>query len=184
MAETKIPAGTIVKVDSGYHWLYDCDYPYKTATWYDAADGMFKQTSILLGDDADRVEDATDEVKALYKAHVAKMAQQARDLKAQKDAEDALYRAKMEAAKIEKGDYVTVYKGRKVPKGTIGQVFWIGDTQYGTRIGLTDAAGDTWWTALTNVKKMAVAPESAVRLIKEVRAEQKSEWLAKKKQTA
>ena len=61
------------------------------------------------------------------------------------------------------GKRVRVFKGRKVPKGTEGEVFWIGwhcHSPYGdpwgiyttTRIGLKDDDGNVFWTALANVQ--------------------------------
>lgn len=42
-----------------------------------------------------------------------------------------------ERQEIVSGDNVVVFKGRKLPKGTKGKVFWIGDSGYGTSVGLT-----------------------------------------------
>jgi hypothetical protein len=61
------------------------------------------------------VKDATDEVKALYKAEQERLAA---ERKARHDAE----LAKMPS----KGKTVKVIAGRKLPKGTQGVVFWIG----------------------------------------------------------
>ena len=60
------------------------------------------------------------------------------------------------------GKTVRVVKGRKVPKGTVGVCFWIGQTDYSKygdpwgiytcyRIGIRDNAGEVYWTALDNV---------------------------------
>lgn len=65
------------------------------------------------------------------------------------------------------GKTVTVVKGRKVPHGTTGVVFWMGATchsPYGdpwgiytsVRIGIKDKDGNVFWTALDNVQ---LAPE-------------------------
>lgn len=53
---------------------------------------------------------------------------------------------------ITKGATVEVYKGRKVPVGTVGQVFWVGAGNYGYRVGLNDDAGTTHWTAMSNCR--------------------------------
>lgn len=70
------------------------------------------------------------------------------------------------AATVRKGREVTVVKGRKVPKGTTGEVIWIGAGHYGSRVGVKDAAGTVHWTATSNVKvtdpakyRVAVTPE-------------------------
>lgn len=47
---------------------------------------------------------------------------------------------------------VKVVKGRKVPKGTTGVLTWIGQGDYGPRVGLRDADGATHWTAASNVE--------------------------------
>ena len=53
---------------------------------------------------------------------------------------------------MEKGTPLRVVRGRKVPVGTRGRCFWIGETKYGTRVGLNDAEGTTHWTARGNVE--------------------------------
>lgn len=61
------------------------------------------------------------------------------------------------------GKTVKVVKGRKVPKGTIGECFWMGCTDYSKygdpwgiytriRIGIRDQDGGVHWTALDNVE--------------------------------
>jgi hypothetical protein len=52
---------------------------------------------------------------------------------------------------VGKGSFVRVYKGRKVPVGVEGYVFWLGDGQYGPRVGLTTLAGETHWVSTANV---------------------------------
>jgi hypothetical protein len=54
--------------------------------------------------------------------------------------------------KIVKGQIVTVVRGRKVAKGTTGEIRWIGEDSYGkTRIGIY-ANEEMHFTALTNVE--------------------------------
>lgn len=60
-----------------------------------------------------------------------------------------------------KGAVVKVVRGRNVPKGTVGQVFWVGRDKYSARygqvkyrIGLKDAIGAVHWTAATNVERV------------------------------
>jgi hypothetical protein len=54
---------------------------------------------------------------------------------------------------IVKGATVTVVRGRKVPKGTTGVVFWVGTDSYDKpKIGIRDDAGVTHWTATANVE--------------------------------
>ena len=60
-----------------------------------------------------------------------------------------------------KGDRVRVYKGRKVPKGTEGEIIWEGHGNYGPRVGVKDDEGTVHWTARSNVER-ADATELAI----------------------
>jgi hypothetical protein len=104
--------------------------------------------------------DATPEVLAAYAAYRAERQRQA--------AEDA---AAIEAEVPREGRHVRVAKGRKVPVGTEGTVFWYGTDKYaarrnwllddgraGYRIGFRTAGGEKFFTAATNVE---VTPELA-----------------------
>lgn len=72
-----------------------------------------------------------------------------------KDRRDAA--EKMESAMAQnsgtiiKGVFVDVIKGRKVPVGTRAEVFWIGESAYGPRVGLM-IEGEKVYTALNNVQ--------------------------------
>lgn len=60
---------------------------------------------------------------------------------------------KINSGEVVKGQTVTVVKGRKVAKGTTGVVFWVGEDAWGkARIGFKDEAGETFWTAASNVE--------------------------------
>ena len=94
------------------------------------------------------VVDATDEIREKYNSYITKQ----REI-AQKAREEA------EARIPQRGRNVVVVKGRKVPKGTRGNVFWRGvdkykSTQYGTyyRIGIKDESGNTHWISEDNVE--------------------------------
>jgi hypothetical protein len=52
----------------------------------------------------------------------------------------------------EVGKQLEVIKGRKVPKGTMGVCFWIGNSAYGERVGIKDANNTVHWTAISNVQ--------------------------------
>lgn len=77
------------------------------------------------------------------------------------EAEAALREAE-DAAVPYKGRTVKVVRGRKVPKGTEGRVFWRGSSGYGRgltyRIGLETAEGDKHFTAESNVEVTAHRP--------------------------
>ena len=54
---------------------------------------------------------------------------------------------------IVKGQTVTVAKGRKVPLGTTGVVFWTGTDSYDTvKAGFRTADGEKFFTAVSNLK--------------------------------
>lgn len=57
------------------------------------------------------------------------------------------------------GDRVRVVRGRKVPIGTEGELFWMKEQVYQgrtvMRIGVKDDAGVPHWTYLRNVEKVA-----------------------------
>ena len=46
-----------------------------------------------------------------------------------------------EAREVKKGDTAVVVRGRKVPKGTVGEVFWIGEVQNPYAYGTVKRAG-------------------------------------------
>lgn len=88
-----------------------------------------------------------------------------RDMEQQKaEAQAAAFRLEcakreQEAAKdavlynVRKGSRVRVYKGRKVPVGTVGVVIWEGDSAYGRRLGVKDDNGTVHWVAADNVER-------------------------------
>lgn len=65
-------------------------------------------------------------------------------------------RAKAAAdGEITKGATVEVLKGRKVAKGTVGVVKWIGNTGYGERVGMAvEGNPGLVYTAATNVRRI------------------------------
>ena len=56
-----------------------------------------------------------------------------------------------ESSIITHGKTVEVFKGRKVPKGTTGKVFWIGNNGWGESVGLDTDDGRVF-TAIGNVR--------------------------------
>lgn len=65
---------------------------------------------------------------------------------------------KIAAGEIIKGATVVVVKGRKVAHGTTGTVTWIGEDAWGKpRIGFRTAAGESIFTAMSNVTATATA---------------------------
>ena len=96
---------------------------------------------------ADVTVDATPAVLAAVTAFKAAEAAAA----AKAAAVAAVDKRVAEATRVAKGKDVTVVKGRKVPLGTTGRVFWLGETKYGTRVGLALADGTSVFTAVGNV---------------------------------
>lgn len=67
-------------------------------------------------------------------------------------AHQAMHATKVDAGEIVKGQTVTVVRGRKVPKGTTGEIRWIGEDGYGkTRVGIMTDDG-MQFTAASNVE--------------------------------
>lgn len=56
------------------------------------------------------------------------------------------------ATAIEVGKEVEVVRGRKVPKGTVGTIIWVGAGTWGPRVGVKEASGTVHWTAASNVE--------------------------------
>ena len=72
----------------------------------------------------------------------------AKALRYDRCADDAAYAVE----EIKRGDLVTVFKGRKIAKGSKGQVAKISQGTYGWSAFLILADGSKAWTALTNLK--------------------------------
>jgi hypothetical protein len=71
-----------------------------------------------------------------------------------KDDEIRLNEIALENGEIVVGQIVKVYRGRKVPLGTIGIVFWLSEEAdaFGCyKIGFKDDAGNKHFTAINNV---------------------------------
>lgn len=63
---------------------------------------------------------------------------------------------------VSRGAHVRVVKGRKVPRGTEGEVIWTGKDRYRglPRIGLKDRKDKVHWTALANCELICMAENS------------------------
>lgn len=79
------------------------------------------------------------------------------------------------AKKVNKGKTVKVIKGRKVPLGIIGEVFWEQQVNYSPykrgcddviKIGIKDAAGNVYWTYSHNCE--VVDPSKYCRDIQDI----------------
>ena len=87
--------------------------------------------------------------------------------------------------KVDKDKKVIVVKGRKVPKGTEGVVFWIGIQNYGkyhrsgyevTRIGIKDEFGTIFWTSASNVEVIIQNQLSLEEIEHKFNEKQKTEY--------
>lgn len=85
--------------------------------------------------------DATPEVLAAYE-------QFKRDQEAKADAA----RAEQIRRTPAKGKTLKVVRGRKVKIGTTGICFWLGNSNFGQRVGIKDSDGTVYWTSIKNVE--------------------------------
>jgi hypothetical protein len=135
--------GRVLK--TGEHNWYD-DSDFYAIVWHPSAQGDYP-AEVEYGSTRGwsypnhATVDATPEVQAAYAAWLAV-----------RQAESAARRKLEREARVERDKLVRVVRGRKVAKGTLGVVFWTGASAYGDRVGLTDAAGATHWTAEDNVE--------------------------------
>ena len=65
---------------------------------------------------------------------------------------EAARQDRLREGSIEPGQRVRVVKGRKVPVGTVGTVFWLGDGTYGPRVGIKTEAGERYFLSAGNVE--------------------------------
>lgn len=75
---------------------------------------------------------------------------------AKRAAEKVAAEAAVEAVTVRWGKTVKVVRGRKVPKGTVARVFWMGENKWGWSVGLELDNGDRVFTALHNVEVVQV----------------------------
>lgn len=70
--------------------------------------------------------------------------------------------SRLQDGSMARGMEVKVVRGRKVPVGTTGKVFWTGSSKFGKRVGLKDANGTVHWTAIGNVEPVNTVSEADV----------------------
>lgn len=96
----------------------------------------------------------TGEFAQDYQDYLAEQEVKAAEREKARKIEDAKWKeaeAKKELLKPDKGRKAKVVSGRKVPKGTIGDIFWVGDKGYGETVGIKDSQNNVHWTASSNV---------------------------------
>jgi hypothetical protein len=107
-------------------------------------DGYCSLTNTLAHAEKDATEETLEQVRQWEKAK----AESARQVREKREREK-------EAKTIRKGKRVRVIKGRKIEKGTEGEVFWTGKNKYNPseiRLGFKDSKGETFWTSEKNVE--------------------------------
>lgn len=122
-------------------------------------------TSIFLGSNfelqdtvARATVDATPEVLAAYAAWGTEQARVAAENQRRQAKVQANEAAQTRLLAPVKGYPARVIKGRKVPVGTEGTITWEGDSAYGWRVGIRDAAGTVHYTAISNVIRTGTEP--------------------------
>lgn len=146
------------------------DHDWCTYATFRAPDGAWREVLVAVdgqhpGNTA--AVDASPEVFAAYEAHLE--AERAR-VRAEEEARRAVERAELELrerAAVDRGRFVVVAKGRKVPVGIVGRVFYTTEGTFGDRAGvatstrteqrmsargrMVDAAVDVVWVAASNL---------------------------------
>lgn len=89
--------------------------------------------------------DASPELQKRYDDKIAYDAALLHELKSEAAAEQ-------EARTVRKDKRVRVTGGREAAVGTLGTAFWVGTTQYGSRVGVTTDDGEKFFTNLRNVE--------------------------------
>lgn len=134
---------------AGWDNSYQTDFPYICVLFYENEELKSERISLtntIEGGNAYYINKAIvsipDKVQETkYKNYLAALEEQRHEAE--------ILRDKM---RVEKYKTVKVVRGRKVPKGTIGRVFWMGDSGYGESVGLELADGKKVFTAKTNVE--------------------------------
>jgi len=150
VAERAKYAGRVVAVDS---WSHDGLMEYSAVLWNPEACAV--EPGPHYPDSCPLAVDGPAWVVAFYTIAKAEEARMARE---RRNAERARREAEEEARRPGHGKTVKVVRGRKVPKGTVGKVFWFGETRYGWRVGL-EVNGERVFTDARNVE--VVVPEAA-----------------------
>ncbi len=77
----------------------------------------------------------------------------ARNEKAAREAHSkALAASDNESVRPSRGKLVQVVRGRKVPKGSVGTVFWLGENKWGWSVGMELPSGERVFTSSGNVE--------------------------------
>lgn len=99
--------------------------------------------------------DATPEVISAWEAWKKSEVERINKIRREELIAQRKYEHEQELLIPRRGKVVRVVKGRKVPKGTEGRVFWYGTTQYGRSVGIELNDGTKVFTAEYNVLVIA-----------------------------
>lgn len=80
--------------------------------------------------------DASNEIKEIYEAWKAGKRWADRHERRRAAEAKAIRDAEIERQTVRKGKWVEVTRGRKVPQGTKGLVFWLNDSKWGVKVGI------------------------------------------------
>lgn len=147
-------------VETGSTYIGDGDSYYWSIVFDPYGEKPFKQVGT--GYWQEGWVDAPEELLEAYKGVKAAEAALAKANSVVKALASEVKEADWEFEAVKKGKWVQVVKGRKVPKGTVGQVKWVGEGQWGMRLLMETLSGEEVWTALSNVEALVestVAPK-------------------------
>lgn len=151
-------AGLVLGIEREYNLrvMSDVWADFTFAKVWDMAEGRPSLVTLgntEFGPSAEAEVDATPEVIAAHDAWLA--AREAEKAAAREAEREGAAEARVR--RVTKGCRAVVARGRKVAKGTEGRVFWLGHGGYGWRAGLETDAGETVWTALSNLDRVLPA---------------------------
>ncbi len=132
------------------------------AEYYPTASVHFTTPNGELGWKAILVNDFVDpNQRSLFEVVLddSEVTEYARIVQARKDAE--------EAKVIRVGKDVVVVSGRKVPIGTEGRVFWMGDNKWGKSVGIEEVSGKRHFTSIGNVQTLTIDMAFEIAILKE-----------------
>jgi hypothetical protein len=100
---------------------------------------------------------------------IAQWEQECEQQRKREEAERLEREAQARRSEVTVGKIVKVMKGRKVPKGTFGKVFWVGNNGYGTSVGIATTNKkekgrylDVVFTSIHNVQVVGAESDEAM----------------------
>jgi hypothetical protein len=128
-------------------------YPVLTVECVGVVTGLVERHSYGLDIDGNETQ-CMSHIEATINQHHADMLNQIdAALKVKRDAENAANEAKT----VRVGKEARIFKGRKYPVGTVGRVFWTGETKYGSSTGLELNCGKRIFVNTGNLEVIGMA---------------------------